>query len=306
MTSIPSKNKKTSRISIRKNKILKPLFIFDIHTISDALSVLNCIKNIKKVPNVKHECFVNINLPKKSDVTKLKKIYDFGSLTNTTVYYNHVTNNVSLQNIKTDIFSKHDCFIMMFNVVFFDHDILKFCLSQTDRDELQNKFLYIRPKYCISDNTIKNTTDNDSVIYVLGKKSIDIIRNQINTELDLPEINGDKGCFAILSQHNIENKQIQIDKFIPSIQNEVPDISGDQLTYIDNEYCAIYQFVHHFWSSYIYLNKRNNRLYHIDNDDHGEFNKINQKQVVVKWDDWGEETFELINSGEVPYYKVLP
>ena len=70
---------------------------------------------------------------------------------------------------------------------------------------------------------------------------------------------------------------------------------------IDNEHFAVCSFEHQYWTSYVYLNKRNNRMYHISNDDHGGF-KITDNEIVISWDDWGEEIFYKKQTSETSYY----
>lgn len=62
-------------------------------------------------------------------------------------------------------------------------------------------------------------------------------------------------------------------------------------SYIDNEHCLIAQFQHKSWESYIFFNKRNNRCYNINNDDHGTFT-IKDDSITIFWEDYdARETF---------------
>lgn len=82
------------------------------------------------------------------------------------------------------------------------------------------------------------------------------------------------------------------------------DDGGKNYMSIDNDHFILCIFEHNYWTSYVYCNKRNNRMYHIDNDDHGAF-EINKDLVKITWDDWGEETFykkELSNN--MFYYSI--
>lgn len=63
------------------------------------------------------------------------------------------------------------------------------------------------------------------------------------------------------------------------------------VNYVENDHFILALFKHNWWSSYMYLNKRNNRLYHINNDDHGAF-IMDGDLLKITWDNWGEEMFE--------------
>lgn len=70
---------------------------------------------------------------------------------------------------------------------------------------------------------------------------------------------------------------------------------------VENDFFILCLFEHNYWSSLIYLNKRNNRMYNIDNDDHGAFELINGA-IKINWDDWGEEIFYKKNNTDNSYY----
>lgn len=72
---------------------------------------------------------------------------------------------------------------------------------------------------------------------------------------------------------------------------EDTEIANTNINYVENDHFILGLFKHNWWSSYVYLNKRNNRLYHIDNDDHGAF-IMDGNTLKVTWDNWGEEIFE--------------
>jgi hypothetical protein len=54
---------------------------------------------------------------------------------------------------------------------------------------------------------------------------------------------------------------------------------------IDTEFATVVQFSHPHWTSYVYLNKRNNKLYNIQNDDHGVF-YIQKNEIIITWENW--------------------
>lgn len=63
---------------------------------------------------------------------------------------------------------------------------------------------------------------------------------------------------------------------------------------IATDYCDILYFTHHHWSSYIIINKRNNRVYNIKNDDHGRY-RMNNDIISITWDNYGTEKFKRSN-----------
>jgi hypothetical protein len=65
---------------------------------------------------------------------------------------------------------------------------------------------------------------------------------------------------------------------------------------IDNKYCGIFYFNHPSWQSYVYLNKRNNRLFNINNNDHGMYSHIGNDKIKIVWDKHGEEIFQRIDN----------
>lgn len=82
------------------------------------------------------------------------------------------------------------------------------------------------------------------------------------------------------------------------------DHSATDVDYMENDHFILALFQHKWWSSYMYLNKRNNRLYHINNDDHGAF-MMDEDKCKVTWDNWGDETFERVAVTKNKYRFVL-
>ena len=71
--------------------------------------------------------------------------------------------------------------------------------------------------------------------------------------------------------------------------------------FIESNHCVICRFQHKNWISLGYLNKRNNRFYLIDNDDHGSY-RIEQDKIFIKWDHWPQETFIKKHISDKEYY----
>lgn len=80
------------------------------------------------------------------------------------------------------------------------------------------------------------------------------------------------------------------------------NIPDSDIKLVENIHFLLVYAKHKTWQSYLYLNKRNNRLYNINNDDHGSF-KINDNKLHINWDAWDEETYEKKQLNKIYYYQ---
>lgn len=80
-------------------------------------------------------------------------------------------------------------------------------------------------------------------------------------------------------------------------------IQKNIIRYIENDYFILSNIKHKWWESYCYFNKRNNRIYNIINDDHGAF-IINNNELKIMWDNWGEEIFIKKQKENVSYFEL--
>ncbi len=81
-----------------------------------------------------------------------------------------------------------------------------------------------------------------------------------------------------------------------------PPKTSDKI-YIENDFFILAMVNHHWWNSYIYFNKRNNRLYNIQNDDHGQYT-LNDNTLDIMWDHWGQEQFIKHKDHDTFYFKI--
>jgi len=179
--------------------------------------------------------------------------------------------------------------------------------------EKYNMFLYMDSKiiylYDYIKNIVKNYNHTKDINNILSDNSN--IHNYIinNKALDLFIKNKSKDITSIIQDFNLENHNLLSKDYIyPSYKDTKVSIESNNLSEpfyksIENEFFAICIFEHNYWSSYIYLNKRNNRMYNIFNDDHGSF-KVLGDQIIVTWDTWGDETFYKKNTNDSYYYSV--
>lgn len=80
------------------------------------------------------------------------------------------------------------------------------------------------------------------------------------------------------------------------------DNSCQNKEYIENEFFIFCKVKHKWWESYCYFNKRNNRIYNINNDDHGAYS-ANGNEISILWDKWGEEFF-IKKTEDSQYYEL--
>lgn len=135
--------------------------------------------------------------------------------------------------------------------------------------------------------------------YAFNKKALSILFKLTADELSSIHAFEDPGWRTKWRESGI--KSYVIDKFTSAIYRIHGHNTSSSYLYkandneknylsIDNDNFSVCIFEHNYWTSYVYLNKRNNRMYHIDNDDHGAF-EISEDNINIKWDDWGEEVF---------------
>jgi 6-phosphogluconolactonase (cycloisomerase 2 family) len=79
-------------------------------------------------------------------------------------------------------------------------------------------------------------------------------------------------------------------------------IPDNDIQLVENEYFLLVYVKHKTWQSYLYLNKRNNRLYNINNNDHASF-KIDNDQLHINWDDWDAEIYTKKTLNNIYFYK---
>jgi hypothetical protein len=201
----------------------------------------------------------------------------------------------------------YDLFIKIDDDDIYHKDYIKKSIeyySSSDCDILS----YI-PKHHINNNKIKDSIrsigvwgpDTESSIkfgmpptYIFNRKACDIILNITLAQAKKIHHFEDGSWRTYWRQHNLKSKIIEdFEPFTYNIHNKNTSsafLLDQDVTTIQNEHCCIAQFRSHKWQSYIYLNKRNNRLYNINNDDHGSF-KITGNKIIIDWDNWGKEEF---------------
>lgn len=168
-------------------------------------------------------------------------------------------------------------------------------------DYISNIINKYNSKYDILNIRFQNNLyNNQAYNYILNNKSIDIlIKNKTQTTPNR--------WSTLIEDHKLKTHDIfdTDNSILSGIKPEVSfvDTSSQNDTYqlTENELFTLCMFEHHFWSSYVYLNKRNNRMYNIFNDDHGAF-EIQDNTIKIKWDSWGDEIFYKKQLNNKAYY----
>lgn len=140
--------------------------------------------------------------------------------------------------------------------------------------------------------------------YILNNKTLDILIKQKSSATN-------NSWMLLIEDHNLSIKEIENISSAILVNTKEPEQEvrnsnhkNDYYNLIDNEFFTVCIFEHNFWSSYIYLNKRNNRMYNIYNDDHGAFNIKDDNSIIINWDTWGEEIFYKKNIDNIYYYSI--
>lgn len=107
-----------------------------------------------------------------------------------------------------------------------------------------------------------------------------------------------KNCDSVI--YNIHGQNVS-SSFL--YKDNIPNTKTDKTIYVENEYFILTMVEHHWWKSYVYLNKRNNRLYNIQNDDHGAY-VMNDNTLQITWDNWGKEEFTKFDNNNITYFKI--
>jgi hypothetical protein len=156
--------------------------------------------------------------------------------------------------------------------------------------------------------TIKFYRDSSGAYnYILNNKSLDILMQN--------RASGASDWLGVIKEHNLNTKDIE-DKtslVFKSAIHKTKDIlvnaSSPEQNYqlIEHDFFTLCVFEHYFWSSFVYLNNRNHRMYNVVNDDHGAFEIQSDNTIKIKWDTWGDETFykKYVNDN-IYYYSINP
>jgi hypothetical protein len=146
--------------------------------------------------------------------------------------------------------------------------------------------------------------------FIFNKQAFDLIKN-ITVEQSRSVHPFEDGAWkSVWRQNNLKSVIIDTDyTYIYNIHHNNTSskflLDAQNKYYINTSFATIVYCEHPHWSSYVFLNKRNNRIYNIQNNDHGVFN-IENNRLKIKWDEWGDEIYDKINNKDNNiYYKFI-
>jgi len=276
--------------------------------------IYNTINNIinQSYKDIVYSVNINyVNEQQKKSYYELLK--DFSSVDNIKIHYNHkqsqhdnYLNAIKLCDDNYDIFIKiddddiyHKKYIEKAIEYYLNNntDILSF----TSNKHINNNYIYDEIKeigHWVGDN--HDIQFGMPSTYVFNRNALNSIINLSNNDVQKIFVyedaawrkawRDDKLKSTIISENNLFTYHIH-DNNISStflLKDNPDEINYDG---ISTEHCDIYYFKHKSWSSYMILNKRNNRVYNIKNDDHGKF-IIKGQKILIRWDNYGSEWFE--------------
>jgi hypothetical protein len=247
------------------------------------------------IPNLIHQSYsniyflINIFVNNKNEETLYKK-HTKSLLDPSKIKINYwMKSNKDINNHLVGFYNfeheKYNMFLYMHNNIYF-YDYIKNVIKNYDHTKDINNI------FCEESDTYNYIINNKVLDLLLKNKSHDF--TSIITDFNL-EINNITSKDVI----GYYNSNTEVKETIESNTSE----SQPYYKHIENEFFAICIFEHNYWSSYIYLNKRNNRMYNIFNDDHGSF-KIQNDQIIITWDTWGDEIFYKKNIDGSYYYSI--
>lgn len=148
--------------------------------------------------------------------------------------------------------------------------------------------------------------------YIFNKKARDIIMNLTDNDIRSVHFFEDAAWRTAWRNHDLSSNILKNSKnFSYHIHGKnvssayLLDPQDKNLLFIDDEYCIIAFFMHPHWSSYIFLNKRNNRLFNINNNDHGKYKILDNNQIEIVWDNWNKEIYSKKNNKNSIYFQSI-
>jgi hypothetical protein len=145
--------------------------------------------------------------------------------------------------------------------------------------------------------------------FIFNKKACDIILKIDSNEAKKIHIFEDGAWKTYWRKNNLSSKIIEDEYlFIYNIHNNNTSskfLLDKQYSTIENQHFIITIFEHSDWNSYVYLNKRNNRIYNINNNDHGSYTIKHNSLIIVDWDDWGKEKYLKKSMSQTTYKYIF-
>lgn len=270
----------------------------------------NTINNILNQSYYDISYSINLNIDDQNDINKYKVLLkDFYSDTRLKIIYNkNVDQHTNyLRAVRNFNISNYDLFFKIDDDDIYHKHYIKNSINYFN--EFNCDILSYIPKNHINNGKIEGSIQSIGIwgpdtksnikfgmppTYIFNKKACNIILNISQQQSKAIHFFEDGSWREYWRKYKLNSKVIDEELFIYNIHNH--NVSSKFLlhhntNHIENEYFCLIYFQTHKWKSYLYLNKRNNRLYHINNNDHGSYT-IDGDKITIKWDDWGTEIFE--------------
>lgn len=145
--------------------------------------------------------------------------------------------------------------------------------------------------------------------YVFNNKALGVLLNTSHEELRNIHPFEDAGWRRKWRENNIKSKVLDnIDFAIYNIHGNnisskhclIQNNEDDDKYYIDTNSFGIAFFEHYGWQSYCFMDKRNHKLFNIENNHYGKFS-IDQTVISIKWENYGFEKFKLSTNNIYKY-----
>ena len=324
-TSPPSKTKRTTKTkrssnTTRKRRgefIARPLcFTTTYKRPYYIYNTINNILNNQSYTNIKYVVGISINQPEEQSHYE-KILSDFVSDKRIEIFYhkNMDQHDNYLYPIKNIDYHKYNLFIKIDDDDIYKNNYIENIITEFSRHQID--IISCKTKYIVNKDHIEEGAfdtvggvwqpDTQSDIkfgmpftYAFNNKALDVIlklsqkdRHQIHHFED-PAWRT-KWREEKLKSHVIQDYDQAIYNMhysnVSSPQRSSNNVNNDAYKVLENEFCSICLFKHNYWESYVFLNKRNNRMFHINNNDHGAFEFLDNGNIKIIWDNWGEEIF---------------
>ena len=199
-----------------------------------------------------------------------------------------------------DIYKKEYIENMVSNYLKYNKDVL----SGYIKYQLNNNHLY-RGKF---DNVgghwhedLKSKTKfGMPFTYVFNQKALKVLLNTTSDELGQIHIFEDAGWRRKWRENKITSKVLEcIDSAIYNIHGHnisskhcLIDKTIEDKIYITDRNFDLAYFMHYWWQSYCFIDKKHNRIFNIENNHYGKFD-IDKNIIIINWDNYGKEIFKL-------------
>lgn len=275
--------------------------------------IYNTINNILNQSYQDFEYSVKINIDfdnEKDNYEKLLKDFSTDSRLKITYGKNESQQNNYISSINS-LYNNHDLLIKIDDDDIYHRNYLKCGIDLFEKSNADiisfTSFIHINNKkiYDKMEGIGLWKGDHNAQIkfgmpptYFFNQRAFDLIKNLTNQDIRKIHTFEDAAWRTVWRKNNL--KSLVYDNNIFTYHIHGNNISSkflyknndhEDIVDIENEYCMINTFKHPNWTSILYFNKRNNRVYNIKNNDHGRYRLLNNNTIEIIWDSYAPETF---------------